>query len=66
METIVSVIHVHKNKWVVVDVHDTSISILPVFHAIIISLHNMDYGQLTDEVYFCDSKLVCQIDIRFL
>jgi hypothetical protein len=29
-------------------------------------LNNMDYGQLTDEIYSCDSKLVCQMHIRFL
>jgi hypothetical protein len=29
-------------------------------------LHSMVYDQLTDDIYFCDSKLVCQIHIRFL
>jgi hypothetical protein len=33
---------------------------------IIVSLQNMDYGQLSDEMHFCDRKLVCQIHISFV
>jgi hypothetical protein len=29
-------------------------------------LHSVDYCQLTDEMYLCDSKLVCQIHIYFV
>jgi hypothetical protein len=67
------VIHVHMNKWLVVDVHH--VSILPIFSPLLLAccfihfnhcLHNMDYDQLTDEIHFCDGKLVCQTHIHFL
>lgn len=68
-----TVIHVDWNKSVVADIHHTSV--LPTFHPIIFSLLFISfiqclritvYGHSTDEIYFCDGKLVCKIYIRFL
>jgi hypothetical protein len=73
MKVPISVIYVQMNKWVVGDVHH--ISILPTFSPLLLAyyfihliqcLHNMDYGQLTGEICFCDGKLLCQMYICFL
>jgi hypothetical protein len=72
MKVSILVIYVQMNKWVVGDVHH--ISILPTFSPLLLAyyfihlnrcLHNVNYGQLTDEM-FHDSKLLCQIYACFL